>query len=292
MAILRSNGILITDSAPVHVPVDNEATLAFDEVNGVLYNYDAGWQVLNGTVGTGLTALEAYNTNGILTQTAEDTFVGRSIGGTANEISVANADGVAGNPTISLPAEINLGGKTSLEIPNSAAPTLDADGEIALDTTVADFSHSILKLFGGEEQFAVTLPITELTSPQNGDVPMYNSTDDEFQLVQTVLPIYTYEVVIAQTGAGNPTGTPSANNLGEVPTFNRVVEGSYEIGTAGTPFTVGKTIVQATLGVDATAATVKAGWSATNKVVFQTFDNTNTLDELEGSVTITVKVYA
>ncbi|MGZ3788077.1 MAG: tail fiber domain-containing protein, partial [Bacteriovorax sp.] len=49
-----------------------------------------------------LTSLAAYNTNGILVQTAADTFAGRSIAGTANRVSVTNGDGVAGNPTINL----------------------------------------------------------------------------------------------------------------------------------------------------------------------------------------------
>lgn len=54
-----------------------------------------------------LTALAAYNTNGILTQTAADTFAGRTIVGTANQITVTNGNGVSGNPTLSLASGID-----------------------------------------------------------------------------------------------------------------------------------------------------------------------------------------
>lgn len=78
---------------------------------------------------------------------------------------------------------IDLGGATSFELPNSATPTVDADGEIAVDTSVADFSHGILKYFGGEEMAVIAVPIAQLTTPTNGYVIAYNATNDEFELV-------------------------------------------------------------------------------------------------------------
>lgn len=67
-------------------------------VQAALNELDAEKQPLDAT----LTALAAYNTNGILVQTAADTFTGRTVTGTAGNISVTNGDGVAGNPTIDL----------------------------------------------------------------------------------------------------------------------------------------------------------------------------------------------
>lgn len=51
-----------------------------------------------------LSALASFNSNGLMVQTASDTFTARSIAGTSNKISVTNGNGVSGNPTIDIDA--------------------------------------------------------------------------------------------------------------------------------------------------------------------------------------------
>ncbi len=60
-----------------------------------------------------LAALASYNTNGILVQTAADTFAGRTITSTDLSVTITNPGGVAGNIDLSVPAA-SSGGYTSL----------------------------------------------------------------------------------------------------------------------------------------------------------------------------------
>lgn len=78
--------------------------LGSNTLNGTLANFntainDANIQPEDAT----LTALAAYNTNGLLTQTAADTFTGRTVTGSSS-ITAINGDGVAGNPTLRVTA--------------------------------------------------------------------------------------------------------------------------------------------------------------------------------------------
>jgi len=71
--------------------VAGNPTIAVTGIGSTIQGYDAT-----------LASLAAYNTNGLLTQTAADTFTGRTITGTTNRLDVSNGNGVSGNPTLDI----------------------------------------------------------------------------------------------------------------------------------------------------------------------------------------------
>lgn len=79
-----------------------------------------------------LTALASYNSNGLLTQTSTNTFTARTITGTTNQVNVANGDGVAGNPTLSLPQNIHTGATPQFNGVRLTDSIYDANGNTAL----------------------------------------------------------------------------------------------------------------------------------------------------------------
>lgn len=97
---------------------------------------------------TTLTALAAFNTNGILTQIAADSFVGRTLIAGSNKVSITDGNGVLGNPTVDVsPANIFAGLNTSslsegtnLYFTDERAQ--DAVGTILTDSSTIDFTYN------------------------------------------------------------------------------------------------------------------------------------------------------
>lgn len=119
---------------------------AFDGTTGKLLK-DSGVSASSfQTADTTLTALAAYNTNGLLTQTAADTFAGRTITGTSNEIDVSNGNGVSGNPTLSLPTVAKAYGKQAVWIPAGAMKARTTNGAAAGSTEMTTNKDMVVTL--------------------------------------------------------------------------------------------------------------------------------------------------
>jgi hypothetical protein len=130
-----------------------------------------------------LTALAAYNTNGILTQTAADTFAGRTItAGTG--ISVTNGNGVSGNPTIATSGVVLDTGDTmtgTLSIVADANPALNvvqADGDnvffVRTDVPLVSLSNGTDLTIFSDDAFAVP---TFAVDGSNGDTHLYGNLE-------------------------------------------------------------------------------------------------------------------
>lgn len=109
----------------------------------------------------GLDALAAFNTNGIMVQTAEDTFVGRSLTAPAGGLTITNADGVAGSPTFGLANDL------------AAVEGLSTTG---LAVRTADDTWATRTLTGTSGNIVVT----------NGDGVAGSPTFDLAEITQTV----------------------------------------------------------------------------------------------------------
>lgn len=136
------------------------------------------------------------------------------------EVATISGTQTLTNKTISgatLSGVLDAGGATSFEIPNGAAPTVDAAGEIAIDTTITDHTGLIKYHDGVEELTVIALPTANLTTT-DGHVVAYNAANNEFEMV-------------AGGGGGGPT-TPGTTVDGAIPLWDAVNGSALQDSTA------------------------------------------------------------
>lgn len=122
------------------------------------------------TISSGTVDLEGNTLTNLLDITSITNLNGVAIGNYA----LATGDNYTGAHTFN---------GATMRIPLSATPTMAVDGDFAIDTTVTDLSHGLMKYYDGEELGVVAMPIAQYTTPTDGHVVAYNATNDEFELV-------------------------------------------------------------------------------------------------------------
>jgi len=150
----------------------------------ILAGSTSGSTILNAAAIAGTTTITLPGTSGtvVITGLASQIALGTEVTGASTALS-DTADLAYLNQANTFGAFLNSFVSSTMRIPLSATPIMAVDGDFAIDTTVTDFSHGILKYFDGEELGVVSMPIAQFTTPADGAVPTYSAANDEFELI-------------------------------------------------------------------------------------------------------------
>lgn len=176
------------------------ASNTINVTGGAIDTVLAGKQPLGGN----LTALTAFNTNGLMTQTTAGAFTARSIAVSGAGLSVTNPLGTAGNPTVTL-TPANITGVLSTNVTAPAIPALNvftATGSLAAATvTGAKALRVWARGTGGSGGGCPTTGATQVSGGSGGGQGAW---------VMSVLDIAAVTFPVTVTVPAAPTGTIGA----------------------------------------------------------------------------------
>jgi hypothetical protein len=205
-------------------------------VQAALNELDAEKQPLDAT----LTALAAFNSNGIVVQTAADTFTSRSIvSGTG--ITVNNGDGVAANPSIAI-SNTGVSAASYGSASQVATFTVNAQGQLTAaastsiaipSTQVTDFNESAQDAVGNSLVDSSTIDFTYNDGANTITAEVIQSGIDHGSISGLSDDDHAQYALLAGRAGGQSLtgGTASANNLTLSSTSN-ATKGKINLGTS------------------------------------------------------------
>lgn len=265
---VTGGGTYTADEITIHLSGTNE----FGVIAGVYQPADAT-----------LTALAAFNTNGLLTQTAADTFTGRTITGVANRTTITNGSGVAGNPTVDI-SSAYVGQSSITTTGTLTGGATGAGFTVALGTSTVT---GILGSANGGTANGFTKFAGPVTSEKTFTLPNASSTIVTYETAGTFSTAQTFinssGIKINDTDASNTLGLVVGSNL----TGNRTL--TIAPGDANRTITLsGDTTLSGTNTGDQTTVSGNSGTAtalATARAIYgNNFDGTAALSQIITSV--------
>ncbi|WPU64038.1 tail fiber domain-containing protein [Peredibacter starrii] len=257
-------------------------SIASTTVQAALNELDTDKQAADGT----LTSLAAYNTNGILVQTAADTFTGRSVAGVTNRTTVTNGNGVSGNPTVDISTSLlpsPVAGDAGKFLKASGANTSAWSSLSSSDITTALGFTPVNN--AGDSLAAGTFTFSGTSILRNANAPSSLTDVTNKQYVDSaVAAVNLWQTsgsdVYRSVGNVGIGGIPGANNVIDMTsntTTNRRVVNTNSNSAGGTGFTAAagtNSITMGTWGPTAGGTVTYLESSSSNPFRIDTFTNT------------------